>query len=670
MYKIYLDNVEMFDLPKGLENFAVQIVREDGFNSSEQILREKTETDFLFYGDCYIYLSELFKNGACSIVDVRIEDVCDNVTYELFIGKLHISDIECDVKRKMIKSNIRDNSFTGMIKDFTKTDVPIYYTKTKNCFELESIDRLFIINPLIPELYKEILGFDVLEVLNYQIKYATDNKAYVVSDYLTTNKYMITNGYNLHNDSGSLEQKYPNVSFNKLFEELRKKFRLFMVIEYDVDGIPYLRIEPESYSFSSTNILDISDIQDSTTEEIDKTRLYNSIKVGSKIFEPKTGVYWYNEKSPILSFIESTFPTCGECTVNSDSEQNELNLVSEFIIDSNMISEAFNTPIGDLYDYDANIYLISYYVDIAYPYPLITMNTCNGHGGSFNCTLTNQNVVNNWLGYSPQCLTLSRYSSDYFKIENNNYLTKILGASFLDIGFDVVEFENEISDNNSTINIAVSQSIKTTRLLPYPLSPTTATGTATFSYYKCSKTGNYNLITELINITQTSTPSFSGIPLLYILHINHYSDDTFSTIINQYTQSVLTQEFSDIVTLTNETGVIPINAGECVVVDFEFGYDSGTYISIPADIDFTAEKFNFYQKEDLSKCEEFDNENQDSKYRLIKFSKELCQSDFQYIKNNKRGNITVNGKVFYIKNLTYRKNKLTDFELIGNSSLL
>ena len=60
-----------------------------------------------------------------------------------------------------------------------------------------------------------------------------------------------------------------------------------MVIEYDVDGIPYLRIEQESYSFSSTNILSISDIQDSTTEEIDKTRLYNSIKVGSKILSQK-----------------------------------------------------------------------------------------------------------------------------------------------------------------------------------------------------------------------------------------------------------------------------------------------------------------------------------------------------------------------------------------------
>ena len=664
MYKIYLDNVEMFDLPKGLENFAVQIVREDGFNSSEQILREKTETDFLFYGDCYIYLSELFKNGACSIVDVRIEDVCDNVTYELFIGKLHISDIECDVKRKMIKSNIRDNSFTGMIKDFTKTDVPIYYTKTKNCFELESIDRLFIINPLIPELYKEILGFDVLEVLNYQIKYATDNKAYVVSDYLTTNKYMITNGYNLHNDSGSLEQKYPNVSFNKLFEELRKKFRLFMVIEYDVDGIPYLRIEQESYSFSSTNILSISDIQDSTTEEIDKTRLYNSIKVGSKIFEPKTGVYWYNEKSPILSFIESTFPTCGECTVNSDSEQNELNLVSEFIIDSNMISEAFNTPIGDLYDYDANIYLISYYVDIAYPYPLITMNTCNGHGGSFNCTLTNQNVVNNWLGYSPQCLTLSRYSSDYFKIEIKNATIEIQFPSPTLAQNDVVEFNNIISDNNNTITLSTTQNIYVN--LNPPIGAITTS--ATFSYYECTKNSNYNLLAELVNIHQDGSVQPVAISVDYTLYIFVYTDNTFATISSQY-QIVVTSanSITDVKTLTIETGLISLTIGQCAVVSYSV---SANGLIPSADYPFVSESINFYQKEDLSKCEEFDNENQDSKYRLIKFSKELCQSDFQYIKNNKRGNITVDGKAFYIKNLTYRINKLTDFELIGNSSLL
>ena len=110
-----------------------------------------------------------------------------------------------------------------------------------------------------------------------------------------------------------------------------------------------------------------------------------------------------------------------------------------------------------------------------------------------------------------------------------------------------------------------------------------------------------------------------------------------------------------------------VTIGQCVVGDYSVEIAS----LVPTlDYPFVSESINFYQKEDLSKCEEFENENQDSKYRLIKFSKELCQSDFQYIKNNKRGNITVDGKVFYIKNLTYRKNKLTDFELIGNSSLL
>ena len=373
-------------------------------------------------------------------------------------------------------------------------------------------------------------------------------------------------------------------------------------------------------------------------------------------------MYWYNEKSPILSFIESTFPTCGECTVNSDSEQNELNLVSEFIIDSNMISEAFNTPIGDLYDYDANIYLISYYVDIAYPYPLITMNTCNGHGGSFNCTLTNQNVVNNWLGYSPQCLTLSRYSSDYFKIEIKNATIEIKFPALFQN--DVIEFNNIVSDNNNTITLSTTQSIYLN--LNPPIGASTITGT--FSYYECSKNGTYNLLAELVNIHQDGSVQPVPISVDYTLYMFIYTDDTFTTISSQYDIVVNSaNSITDLKTLTIETGLIPLTIGQCAVIDYTV---EGVGAIPTADYPFVSESINFYQKEDLSKCEEFENEDQDSKYRLIKFSKELCQSDFQYIKNNKRGNITVNGKVFYIKNLTYRKNKLTDFELIGNSSLL
>ena len=653
MYKIYLDNVEMFDLPKGLENFAVQIVREDGFNSSEQILREKTETDFLFYGDCYIYLSELFKNGACSIVDVRIEDVCDNVTYELFIGKLHISDIECDVKRKMIKSNIRDNSFTGMIKDFTKTDVPLFYTKTKNCFNLESIDKLVVIG------LERRLSFDVLDVLNYQIKYFTDNKSYVVSDYLTANKYIITTGYNIHNSNGSLGNKYPNLSFNKLFLELRKKFRLYIIVEYAL-GVPYLRIEPESYSFSSTNILDISDIQDSTTEEIDKTRLYNSIKVGSNDTELDTGDDFYNINTPLLNWDKTTYTACGECSVSNYSEQNELDLVSDFIIDSDIIYELTNLGEGVSSNNNDKIVLINY--EFSSGFDRIARNTCNGVANTLNCSLTNYNVIQNWLSYSPQCLAISRYSSDYFKIEIKNATIEIKFPALFQN--DVIEFNNIVSDNNNTITLSTTQSIYLN--LNPPIGASTITGT--FSYYECSKNGTYNLLAELVNIHQDGSVQPVPISVDYTLYMFIYTDDTFTTISSQYDIVVNSaNSITDLKTLTIETGLIPLTIGQCAVIDYTV---EGVGAIPTADYPFVSESINFYQKEDLSKCEEFENEDQDSKYRLIKFSKELCQSDFQYIKNNKRGNITVNGKVFYIKNLTYRKNKLTDFELIGNSSLL
>lgn len=661
MYKVLIDNTELVNAPLDLDSLTIEVIREDGFENTSQILREKTETELTFYGDGYKAIADELKVSNCTVFDFEIQKECNDIYTSLFTGKLKSSDVEVDVTKCLIKSAIRDASFTGLVKDYLNVDLPLYYSKTKNCLPLERIDRLIDVG------FNKSLAFDVLDVLNYQIKYFTDNKSYVVSDYLTANKYIITTGYNLHNPNGALSDKYPNISFNKLFLELRKKFRLYIVVEYAL-GVPYLRIEPESYSFSDVELLSIDKIPNGTTELIDINRIFNAIEVGSNDTELDTGEDFYNINIPLYNWNKTTFTACGECSVSNYSEQSKLDLVSDFIIDSDIISELLSLGEGVASNNNTKIVLINY--ETVSGNDVAIMNFCNGIGIFFNCTLTNYNVIQNWLGYSPQCLAISRYSVDYFKIENNNYLTKILGASFQDIGYDVVEFANEIADNNSTINIAVSQSIKTTRLLPYPLSPTTATGTATFSYYKCSKTGNYNLITELINITQTSTPSFSGIPLLYILHINHYSDDTFSTIINQYTQSILTPEFSDIVTLTNETGVIPINAGECVVVDFEFGYDSGSYIFISTDIDFTAEKFNFFQKEDNSVCENFDNELQDSKARMINFKYPLCFEDFLFIKNNKRGYISVENKKFWIKSLKYNPQKESEFQLIGNNSII
>ena len=71
--------------------------------------------------------------------------------------------------------------------------------------------------------YISVVSFDVLDVFKKLVLYHTDNTIDVVSTYLTTNKYAITTGFNLHNHSSVTDDVYPKISIEDLFKELRKK---------------------------------------------------------------------------------------------------------------------------------------------------------------------------------------------------------------------------------------------------------------------------------------------------------------------------------------------------------------------------------------------------------------------------------------------------------------
>ena len=139
-------------------------------------------------------------------------------------------------------------------------------------------------------------------------------------------------------------------------------------------------------------------------------------------------------------------------------------------------------------------------------------------------------MVNNWLGYSPQCLTLSRYSSDYFKIEIKNATIEIkFPALFKN---DVIEFTNIVSDNNTTITLSTTQSIYLN--LNPPIGASTITGT--FSYYECSKNGTYNLLAELVNIHQDGSVQPVPISVDYTLYMSYtsYILSRVVTLLNDY----------------------------------------------------------------------------------------------------------------------------------------
>jgi hypothetical protein len=255
MFRVYFDGIEQNEKDIININDVAQfsIIREDGFSSDEQILRDKTEMDLQFCGGAYSYICNKIATDRCNEIEFRIEDDETGLFYN---GVIPVTLCELDLSKNIGKTKIKDNSFSAFIRDYLDVDVFLGATKTIGCNELPLSRKDFIFNKVHNTNLQAdeitIFAFDVLDVFNQMIGYFTNNEMYVVSNYLTSNKYAITTGFNMHNFAFSERDLYPELTMQDLFAELRKKLNIFIGIEYDVANRPYLRIEQLPYFFSNT----------------------------------------------------------------------------------------------------------------------------------------------------------------------------------------------------------------------------------------------------------------------------------------------------------------------------------------------------------------------------------------------------------------------------------
>src|SRR5690606_4962687 len=142
----------------------------------------------------------------------------------------------------------------------------------------------------------------------------------------------INTGINLRNPTYN---KYtaPIVTFQKHFEELWKKYNLYLIVEDILTDSPKLRLEPESYLYQDDLGISISN-NDTIKRSIDYDKLFNSVTVGSDNFMQDFGISQPMYYTQLLTFVEETYNIDGVIGVD-----NELNLVSEYVIDWNKISE-------------------------------------------------------------------------------------------------------------------------------------------------------------------------------------------------------------------------------------------------------------------------------------------------------------------------------------------
>jgi len=655
MFRVYLDGIlqDENDIININDLAEFTIIREDGFNSTEQILREKTEMQLSFGGNAYCYIHDKIKNEQCAQIDFLIEDDC-GLSYN---GIIPVTSSELNIFEQYGKVSIKDNSFSAYIRDYMSVQLLLLLNNTKGCYPLNPIKKIFTFNKIhntnVSTDNAVINGFDVLDVLKTLVWYFTDNSINVVSNYLTSNRYAITTGYNMHNFAFYREQAYPEISIQDLFNELRKKLRLYMAIEYYSSGQPYLRIENEDYFFSNTTPLFNLDIQPKTVQKYDTNRDFNSIDIGSDIYYPEDLNNEYYNESRINGWIKSVFSSCGTCT---GDKLNKLDLVSNYVISSNIIYEALNAGIAD-YTNDKSIFLFNY--EIIGNDNIVKRELISGEY-VYNTSLINSEVLQNWIDYYGQCIAKSRYPKNGFLIEKRElaFGDTAMGWS-QSLEFPTVVYDDYIVTDyyTGTPNYALPSNI----FVPVA----TTTNTFPFNYFEAPETNTYNLKAQVAKLYRTTafTPPYIDVQLQIVI----FTDNTFQTYINVFdtiVNTVTPDSLGNPISISLETGDITMNAGECAMVLLNLSRPLG---GAPV-LNYQADLCTF-EMLTSGGCESIDYNNQNSKPYEVELQYPLCYEDFELARQNKNGYITMANNRYWIKEINYKPKRLSTLKLIGNNSL-
>lgn len=652
MYKVYLNNIEQKeeDIINITELASFSILREDGITSTEQILRETSEMELHFCGATYCYLVDLLSKDRCSNVDFHIEDSDTGLSY---YGIIPISLLVLNPHSKTGTTKIKDTSFSAYVRDVMGVDVSLSNIKTLDCQPLTIAEKniVFVKEHNATTTEVKITCYDVLDVFNYLLSYLTNNKVGAVSDFLTTNKYAITTGFNMHHYATTQDELFPKVSIQQLFSELSKKERLYTSVDNDINGNPYLRIEQESYFFSNTTpLIDVDEIPFDTTQEVDIDRSYVSIKVGANKTMDGDGEYFRNRR--YTSFVEESYDKCSNCVAK---KENILDLVSNFIIDSNVIYDLLNAGASDN-DNDEGIVLVNYEGDEA-------IRTLIGSEYVYNDRFRNENVLSRLNEDIAECISLYKYAKSGFRADYTGYTLTISGGGGYDGQHDRIEFSNIVYDNTSSLDVY-------TGMATYPpkvTNPLPSTGSVGVTYFETQQDGEYSFRLDLVRFLQISKPG-SPTELDVQIQIVVHTNNTFTTYTDVYEKTVhVNNAVTTPTSITLITDKITLTAGQVVTACIAFKDYSGFIIFIGGDYDFQADNVIFEMVSDGT-CETL-SIDQDNKPFVLEFDYPLCQQDYQLIRDNKRGYITVKGQRFWIKELEYKPFALSHFVLMGNNSI-
>ena len=611
--KYYIDNKHIEDISGEV---SATIIREDGFANSEQILREKTDSQLTAYLCGYDFLAQKRKEDYCRDLPLRIE--LNNK--ELFRGTIRQNDLKVQVTKGIIKvDNIKDESFSNMIAQFKDVEVPLNSTMTRSG---EPINAIPIQKPLMLIVARSYLVLNVLDVIRYLVDFITDNEVEVISRYLSNANIFISTGYAMRHAKGTAEQMFPTLSLSQILEEVRKATSLYGVMT-EVAGKPTLILEKEEDTFGSDVLINIDTLPLGLDESFDDNQIYNSIQLGGN-----RKIEQSSERLENFNNIEVF--SCG-CNGFKD---NVLNLRFNFIVDNDTIIMQLDS---------ANYNDDEVWNDDIFMFELDWLGIYNN-----NQRFKNINILNEWLGSGINCFTKDMLAK-YGFLAINRYDFESDQDSFL---YFKNPIESILDRQNSLHNWIYTVD-------GMPIMTPTQPGT---TYFKCQEAGNYTFNSK-VSVKGLSAGTYNASTNTILLKLMKAS--SISNAVNGIVLETLTENLID---------GYEIVVGEDFQLEIQGSFNLAVNDVVIAMYSITRNPTCYITYQEFSLVRDsltvITSENSDYyKPFLAKFKYDLCFEDYEKMRKNKTGIIRINGVDTWIKEVKFNPFGASDFTVKYKNTL-
>ena len=350
-FNFYINGTPLRDEPEGFEDFEEELV----LDFSRRALRFDYPVTLTFIGDGYNIIEGVYQEDLNGTVTLEIRDDRKNENKLVVKAKIKMASCEWNINKKTVECDIDDVTFQSRLFKNMKSEV---YANAVNSINQNPITpivplELVLFNPVtgvdyVPTYY----AFDVKDCFTMLVDYLTDGEVSFESSWYDSlpddERLAVVSGVTVENAG---ETVAPLISFEKLFEEMWKKYNLFIIIENPLIA-PVIRLESYDFLFNSASYINIDYVQD-LKRSVDFEQLYSTVRLGSETTIKEFGTLYRLPYFQFLTFTDELYTV----DTASGGGDNELGLLTEYIVDTNIFEDVL---LNDSKEYMDDVFLVQY----------------------------------------------------------------------------------------------------------------------------------------------------------------------------------------------------------------------------------------------------------------------------------------------------------------------